>query len=342
MRTNTFFIILFITTLIFMGILYQPFLFTFFIALLLVFSTQSIKKLLDDIFDSHLTTSIISTVMLAILLFAPIVYVITVSAITLQQIDPEVYRNVIPAIKKWIADAPEFLHFFLHRVEPYLKELNLSELASNGIKIAAGLGAKSAGFLKDIFLITIFYFFITYYDYLLKHFFIHSIKSIKSVFIHIGDSISNVMGVVFYSILATAIFEGTLFAIMAYYFGYDPFLFGILYGVASLIPVIGGILMWLPLSLYEISFGHTTNALIIAVYTIVVISIVADTFIKPLIIKQINDVFLEEAQSMDELLIFFSMIAGLSTFGFWGVIIGPALTTFFITLVKKFDIINKA
>jgi predicted PurR-regulated permease PerM len=34
------------------------------------------------------------------------------------------------------------------------------------------------------------------------------------------------------------------------------------------------------------------------------------------------------------LVIFFAMLAGLTTFGFWGVIIGPAITTFFISFLK--------
>ena len=45
-------------------------------------------------------------------------------------------------------------------------------------------------------------------------------------------------------------------------------------------------------------------------------------------------------QRINELLIFFSIVAGLSTFGFWGMIIGPAMVTFFISimnLLKKYS-----
>jgi predicted PurR-regulated permease PerM len=40
---------------------------------------------------------------------------------------------------------------------------------------------------------------------------------------------------------------------------------------------------------------------------------------------------------MNELVIFFSIIAGLSSFGFWGMILGPAITAFFLTILKLFE-----
>ena len=58
-----------------------------------------------------------------------------------------------------------------------------------------------------------------------------------------------------------------------------------MYGFASLIPVVGGVLMWLPFMIYEFAVGNNSNAIFIAVYSLVVISIIADTFVKPMIIR---------------------------------------------------------
>jgi predicted PurR-regulated permease PerM len=123
-------------------------------------------------------------------------------------------------------------------------------------------------------------------------------------------------------------------------FHYDGLLLGVLYGFASLIPVVGGIIMWLPVVIYEASTNSMTNAVIIALYSIIVISIIADTFIKPIIIKYINQRVVKTPTRVNELLIFFSIVAGLSTIGFWGMIIGPAIVTFFISimhLLKKYS-----
>ena len=97
--------------------------------------------------------------------------------------------------------------------------------------------------------------------------------------------------------------------------------------------------MWLPIAVYE-STTSLTNAIIIAVYSVLMITVIADTFIKPMIIKYINKKVVKTPTTINELLIFFSIVAGLSTFGFWGMIIGPAMVTFFISimlLLKKYS-----
>lgn len=150
--------------------------------------------------------------------------------------------------------------------------------------------------------------------------------------------ISSVMSVVFYSIIVNAMFQGILFGVAVSFMGYNGLLFGIMYGFASLIPVIGGVLMWLPFMIFELSIGNNSSAVFIALYTIIVISIVADTFIKPIVIKEINSRLLNEDDTkINELIIFFAIIAGLATFGFWGMILGPAITAFFLTIMKLFE-----
>lgn len=71
-----------------------------------------------------------------------------------------------------------------------------------------------------------------------------------------------------------------------------------------------------------------------------VISIIADTFIKPLIISYINKRIVKTPTKINSLLIFFAIVAGLGTFGFWGMIIGPAMVSLFVSimhLIKKYS-----
>ena len=110
------------------------------------------------------------------------------------------------------------------------------------------------------------------------------------------------MSVVFYSILVTAVFQGILFGGAVETLGYNGLLFAIMYGFASLIPVVGGVLMWAPFSLYELSLGHTHNAIFIALYTIIIISLIADTLIKPFIIKMISQRLTKPGEKINELL----------------------------------------
>jgi predicted PurR-regulated permease PerM len=148
--------------------------------------------------------------------------------------------------------------------------------------------------------------------------------------------ISSVMGVVFYSIFTVAVLEGFLFGLIVSVFGYDGLLLGIMYGFSSLIPLVGGVIMWIPVAGYEAIDGSIANALIILIYSIVVISVISDTFIKPVIISYINKKVVKTPTCINELLIFFSIIAGLATFGFWGMILGPAITAMFIAMLRLY------
>jgi predicted PurR-regulated permease PerM len=103
-----------------------------------------------------------------------------------------------------------------------------------------------------------------------------------------------------------------------------------------LIPFVGGALVWMPVSLYAWSTINANSAIIIALYSILIISILADTFIKPMIIKYIKDNILHSSAQINELLIFFSIVAGMSSYGFWGMILGPAITSFLIAISKVY------
>jgi len=220
-----------------------------------------------------------------------------------------------------------------------ISKFDVAKTVQDMLTFGAYLGKNSVKFMMDMIMILIFFFFFTLYSTSISTF-IKELLPIKKEDSNIlFYESSNVMTVVLYSILVTAIFEGLLFGIFLTYFGYDGLLFGVLYGFASLIPVIGGIIMWLPIVIFEAT-TNLTNAFIIAIYSIVVISILADTFIKPMIIKYINKKIVKTPTNINELLIFFSIVAGLSTFGFWGMIIGPAMVTFFISimnLLKKYS-----
>ena len=271
------------------------------------------------------------TMGLGLLFFAPIVYATNASTQIVNNFDPTVVDKII-GLKDSI-NIPDYLGF----VKEYIKGLDPQEITKNIVTFGSTTLKKSAGFFKDMFLILIFYFFVNLYSRELTKFLKDILPFDKNS--PFFQEISGVMSVVFYSTLLTAILEGALFAIIVMFFGYDGLLFGILYGFASLIPVIGGLVMWLPVSLYEYASGNTSAAIIIAVYSIVVISIIADTFIKPMIIKYVRENITKNATKINEIVIFFAIIAGLTTYGFWGMVIGPAITTFFISLAKIYQVL---
>ena len=337
MRPQHFLMLLFAFALYWMYQLYHAYWMPILIGSLLAISTANIHKKFLEVIENDFLAALVSSILLAILLFAPLGYFLTTLTIKLHGVNIDTFTHVYAKVEGWIANLPESLDFVKEQLEEYTAYEHLASMAGDSLGWAATVGKYSASFLKDAFLIIIFYFFAQYYGKTIMHYLIRIIRLPQQDTTLLSMEVSNVMSVVFYSIIATATLEGALFGVMISFIGYNGLLFGIMYGIASLIPIVGGALMWAPFMVYELSLGHTGNALFITIYSIVVISIIADTFVKPVIIKYIDLNFIKSSTKINELLIFFSILAGLTAFGFWGMVLGPAITAFFMALLKLYD-----
>ncbi len=342
MKPQYFIATLFATALYWMYLLYAPYLLVITIAALLAISTSNIQSFFAKHFKSKLFATALSSFLLALLFFAPLGYFLATLTIELNSLSADTIAKLDIYLRDLLINPPSYLLFLKPYFGEIVKNLNINTLTADALVIAGKIGAFSAGFLKNAFLVIVFYFFAQYNGSNVVEFLKRSIHMSVTETTLLARELSDVMSVVFYSILATAMFEGILFGVAVSYMGYNGLLFGIMYGFASLIPVVGGILMWLPFMLYEFAMGENANAIFIAFYSLIVISIIADTFIKPLIIKEINQRLLnEDDKKMNEMVIFFAIIAGLTTFGFWGMILGPAITAFFLTILRLFEARSK-
>jgi len=338
MKPQYFVAILFATSLYWMYLLYAPFLLGMTIAALLAISTANIQNFFEKIFKSKFLAALGSSFLLAFLFFVPLGYFLATLTIKLNRLDPQVFTDIEQMVAAFIQTPPEYLLFLKPYVLDLMKDFNISDVATNALSVTGKVGSFSASYLKNAFLVIIFYFFAQYNG----SFIVELLKRVLQMSVHetttLIKELSSVMSVVFYSIIVNAMLQAVLFGIAISSMGYNGLLFGVMYGFASLIPVVGGVLMWLPFMLFEFSMGNNSAAMFIAIYSVVVISIIADTFVKPLIIKEINKRMLKKDDArMNEMVIFFSIIAGLATFGFWGMILGPAITSFFLTILKLFE-----
>lgn len=339
MKAAYFIIAIAIVMIFFMVELFNPFLKAIFVSVLLTVATSSLTILLERKLKTRILAASTMTIGLAALFFLPVLYCIFSFITFFNQVDQQALINNLDNVKQFVQELSTNFSFLNNLLDNISSKIDVGKTVQEIFTISAYLGTNSAKFMMDMVMILIFFFFFTLYSTSLSSFLKELLPIKKEDSKILFNESSNVMTVVLYSILVTAIFEGFLFGFFLTFFGYDGLLFGVLYGFASLIPVIGGIIMWLPIVMYE-SVTSLTNALIIALYSIIMISIIADTFVKPMIIKYINKKVVKTPTTINELLIFFSIVAGLSTFGFWGMIIGPAMVTFFISimlLLKKYS-----
>jgi len=318
--------------------IYAPFLLPIVVAALMVMATFNLTHYFVQKFHSNKLATLTMVILLVMLILAPIVYAATSGVGYFSQIDQETIRLIVNKAKELVKDVPyvnDWANEYLQteKIAPYLKDISL---------YVTRMGSVGLGFLKDVVLVIIFYAVINYHSDKFFELLKALIPVSKAKSTQMLNEVSSTMEVVFYSIIVTAIFEGLLFGFFVSYFGFNGLLFGVLYGFASLIPIVGGAILWVPLSLFAWSEISSNAAIAIALYSVIMISIIADTFIKPIIIKVIKEDLLHNSTSIGELIIFFSILAGMTSYGFWGAIIGPAITTFLFATSKIYIEYNQA
>lgn len=342
MQNGKFFLFSFIIfTLCLLIYLFKGFLLVICIASLMAVATSNINAKFLKISNNKILAASLTTICMVMLFFAPFVYAMIEIAKTLKNFDVNIISQTINYIKNYQFTLPESFSFLEPKIKEFLSNIDLNSLSKQVLNSLSNFTKSSASFLVDMVLICIFYFFANLYGTELIIYIKSIIPISKDEIDEVLSEVGNVMAVVLYSMVIISIFEGTLFAIIAIAFGYDGILMGIIFAVSSLIPVVGGSLVYIPLSLYEFTLGNTKDAIIIFLYSIIVISFIADTLIKPLIIKWINEKLVKTPTKINELLIFLAMMAGISSFGFWGIILGPAILTFFISTIRLYVILKE-
>ncbi|MBD3793400.1 MAG: AI-2E family transporter [Campylobacterales bacterium] len=312
--------------------IYQSFLLSMIVALLLAMATTNMHQYFSKRIDSEFFSALLLTFLLFVILFVPIIYIATIGVHYLTALDSEIITNTTVKLSTLADGIPILDEWF----EENINNEKILETIKTSTDTITKAGSKGFGFIKNVFLVIVFFFILNLYGE--KLFLI--IRDLLPMRDEEGNKvlsdISSTMEIVFYSIIVTAIFEGILFGMMVSFFGFDGLLFGMLYGFASLIPIVGGAILWIPVSLFAWNTLNANAAIFIAAYSIIVISIIADTFIKPMIIKYIKEEVLHSTVQINELLIFFSILAGMSSYGFWGMILGPAITSFLIAISRVY------
>jgi predicted PurR-regulated permease PerM len=117
--------------------------------------------------------------------------------------------------------------------------------------------------------------------------------------------------------VVTGLAQGLLAAIGYWISGVPlPIFFGIATALASLIPAVGTLLVWIPAGVYLIAIDHPARAVIEFGWGAVMVVGFSDYVIRP---RMVGDA------AMPALLVFIALFGGLEAFGLSGLILGPVL-----------------
>ena len=126
--------------------------------------------------------------------------------------------------------------------------------------------------------------------------------------------------------LATALAQGILSGLIFLILGLpNPILWGALTALLSLVPMVGTALVWVPWSIYLFASGAWVKGIIFLIVQVIGVGGV-DNVLRPMLI--------EGGVKMHTLLVFFSILGGISYFGILGMFFGPLIFAIAITLLE--------
>lgn len=123
-----------------------------------------------------------------------------------------------------------------------------------------------------------------------------------------------------------AALQGLVGLIGYWIFGVQEFvLMGLLTAICSMIPVVGSMIIYVPLAVYQLAIGNTTQGIMLAAWGLFLIGSV-DNIARFLLQKRMANIH--------PLITLFGVFIGVNLFGFMGIIFGPVLLAMFLLLVR--------
>jgi predicted PurR-regulated permease PerM len=112
-----------------------------------------------------------------------------------------------------------------------------------------------------------------------------------------------------------------------------PVFLGIATALASLVPAVGTLLVWVPAGLYLFATGHPTLAIVLLVWGALVVVGFSDYVIRPRLVGE---------EGMPPVLTFLSLFGGLETMGLAGLIAGPVIMALAVSVLRLYARESKA
>jgi predicted PurR-regulated permease PerM len=193
--------------------------------------------------------------------------------------------------------------------------------AANYIRTILG---QSINILGDIGIMLLFLYFMLSNTGIIEKFVIDLLPLRKSDIAKFTEELkaqtfSNVLGA---PVLAAL--QGLVAALGYWFFDLsEPLFWGVITGLFSFIPMVGGALIWMPSAIYLFTTGKQYQALALIVYGLLIISMI-DNILRFAFQKKFTDVH--------PLITVMGVILGIKLFGLPGIIFGPLLISYFILL----------
>jgi len=299
------------------------------------------KKLLKPFRGNRSVTSLVTCFILILLLLIPIYVIadlVANEAIKLYQTAEDGIRDIIRDIEEGESQLKDFFSSL-----PLVQRFNIDAIDWQGaieeiVKTSASLLASVINkasretfmFFANIFIT----FFAMFYFFRDGEMIVKRLKYLSPLDEKYEDEIiSKFISVSRATIkgnLVLAIIKGTMGGITFWIFGVtSPILWGVIMIILSIIPLVGAWMVMYPVGIIMILTGDVWQGIAIILIAAIPIGNI-DNILFPKLVGHDT--------GMHELIIFISMLGGLSVFGIMGLVVGPIIAAMFIAILDVYSI----
>tara|TARA_Y100000588_G_scaffold321228_1_gene352475 strand:+ start:191437 stop:192603 length:1167 start_codon:yes stop_codon:yes gene_type:complete len=330
--------------------LFSSFILPLVFAVIIASATDPLYKVINNKIQNPVLSSSAMITLLCFLVIFPIVYLLTVSGTTIF----EIYQNnqaffsglnfdrlkeLKDSMLSYLPLGDETISFISNQIDSNAK-IMLEKVQAFAIKASKSLIDNSMSSITFIF-ISLFAMFFFFKD---GRKIVEKIKIITPLHDDFDElliqELYSLCGILTVSVFAVSVLQGVTFGFVTSFMDLNWLFIGIAISITSFIPVIGSLLVWIPLSIYLFIQGQTTNAVIIMFWGAVVNGFVIDNILRPWIIGKICELFnkntkydLSDFNPLDNtLLIILSTFGGVMLFGVTGLFLGPIIVALSLTM----------
>ncbi|HAY41625.1 MAG TPA: AI-2E family transporter [Gammaproteobacteria bacterium] len=324
--------------------LFAPFLPSLFLALLIAISTYGqYNKFLTK--HSETRSALLLTLLVTLLLILPLSYVLLISGLEISSLIQSINNNFTieksnQILNQTISGLPlpdtirdTIKSSFVNNIEGVL--IAIKDFSVTILKSIVSLSSNFVFFV----IITIFSLFYFYTD---GKKIVARIKSLSPLDNKLNEILFNQFSglsvILVGSVFFIALLQGVVFSVGVMLVGLPAIYFGIAMALASFIPVLGGLIIWLPLSIYLYAQGQILESIIIVIFGAIIIGLLIDNFVRPIVIKKFSKK-LNTSNALDHtFMTVMSTLAGIIQFGILGLFVGPIIAAMAISIFDVYTL----
>lgn len=278
--------------------------------------------------NKRLVVSLLFSLFFLLLIFLPLLYFLTVTLSQLTGIDTAQAKitvlDIWNRLTAFAANIP-YIDTIIAKVKAEGAAFIVGNSAEVILRTTQNTVSSIGALIVQIGWILIFYFLCNLFGDKILHFLATLLPSTSNHERYLYKECTGTVAVVFYGTLFNMLAQGVAFALLLSFIGgYDTLYLGVLSGFCSIIPIVGAALIYVPVASLEILHGSWFHACIIVIYSIIVMGFFIDNILRMLFINLLKKQFHFD-YTMNEILIMLSILAGIATLGFWGLILGPTI-----------------